>query len=257
MLSYLIFSYRIRYVSALPPFPSCKDPEPRSGLPHVGAEAEGMFRRVRWTETNGSACLPALRRLNAYECRRPNGSLRFRCKACKADFTLTSGTLFASRKLPLRMYLAAIAIFCNEVKGKSALALTRDLAISYKAAFVLGHKLREAMAAEMKGRIIGGDGKVAECDGGYFGGYASQRTFAKTALIAAWRAIKPASARSSSSSASAAAQPCRPCSARKAKRSTGSSRASRRARSQRRRSGLLGRPSRALRNAEDQSRRSV
>jgi hypothetical protein len=39
------------------------------------------------------------------------------------DFTITSGTLFASHKLPLRAYLAAIAIFCNEVKGKSALAL--------------------------------------------------------------------------------------------------------------------------------------
>jgi len=43
------------------------------------------------------------------------------------DFTLTSGTLFASHKLPLRCYLAAIAIFCNEVKGKPALALSRDL----------------------------------------------------------------------------------------------------------------------------------
>jgi hypothetical protein len=51
---------------------------------------------------------------------------------------------------PLRGYLAAIAIFCNEVKGKSALALSRDLCVSYKCAFVLLHKLREAMAEEMK-----------------------------------------------------------------------------------------------------------
>ena len=40
-----------------------------------------------------------------------------------------------------------------------------------KSAFVLLHKLREAMAEEMKGRVVGGDGKVAEVDGGYFGGY--------------------------------------------------------------------------------------
>jgi hypothetical protein len=53
--------------------------------------------------------------------------LRFRCRACKADFTIASGTLFAFHKLPLKAYLAAIAIFCNEVKGKSALALSRDL----------------------------------------------------------------------------------------------------------------------------------
>ncbi len=71
----------------------------------------------------------------------------------------------------MRGYLAAIAIFCNEVKGKSALAISRDLGLSYKAAFVLLHKLREAMAEELKGRVVGGEGKVAEVDGGYFGGY--------------------------------------------------------------------------------------
>ena len=58
--------------------------------------------------------------------------------------------MFASAKLPLRCYLAAIAIFCNEVKGKSALALSRDLNVSYKCAFVLLHKLREAMAEESR-----------------------------------------------------------------------------------------------------------
>ena len=57
------------------------------------------------------------------------------------------------------------------MKGKSALALSRDLGVTYKAAFVLLHKLREAMAEELKGRVVGGEGKVAEVDGGYFGGY--------------------------------------------------------------------------------------
>jgi transposase-like protein len=71
--------------------------------------------------------------------------LRFQCKACHKDFSLTSGTLFASRKLPLRGYLMAIAVFINEVKGKSMLALSRDLGTSYKASFVMAHKLREAM----------------------------------------------------------------------------------------------------------------
>jgi hypothetical protein len=109
--------------------------------------------------------------LDAYDCRRPNGAPRFRCRACKKDFSITSGTLFASHKLPLKGYLAAIAIFCNEVKGKSMLALSRDLGTSYKAAFVLAHKLREAMGSELTGRVIGGEGKVAEIDAAYFGGY--------------------------------------------------------------------------------------
>jgi transposase-like protein len=96
---------------------------------------------------------------------------RFRCRACQCDFSVTSGTLFASHKLPLRAYLAAIAVFCNEVKGKSALALSRDLGVSYKTSFVLLHKLREATAEEMKGRVVGGEGEAVEVDGGYFGGY--------------------------------------------------------------------------------------
>lgn len=79
--------------------------------------------------------------------------------------------MFSSHKLPLQIYLAAIAIFFNEVKGKSALAMSRDLSVSYKCAFVLSHKLRESMAEEIKGRVIGGEGKEAEIDGGYFGGY--------------------------------------------------------------------------------------
>jgi transposase-like protein len=133
------------------------------------AEAETMFRKLRWND--GQAICSACGSLDPYECRRPNGALRFRCSACRKDFTITSGTLFASHKLPLRSYLAFVAIACNEVKGKSALALSRDLGVSYKSAFVLMHKLREAMAEALRGRIIGGEGKVAEIDAGYFGGY--------------------------------------------------------------------------------------
>src|SRR3954463_1707221 len=134
-------------------------------------EAETTFKAVRWADSHGEPVCPKCGTLDAYECRRTSGANRFRCSACRADFSITSGTLFASHKLPLRGYLAAIAIFCNEVKGKSALALSRDLGLSYKSAFVLLHKLREAMAEEMKGRVVGGEGKVAELDTGYFGGY--------------------------------------------------------------------------------------
>jgi transposase-like protein len=135
------------------------------------ADAEMAFRRIRWADTNGEPVCPHCGGVDAYDCRRLKGAPRFRCRACVKDFTITSGTLFTSHKLPLRCYLAAIALFCNEVKGKSALALSRELSVSYKCAFVLLHKLREAMAAELKGRVIGGDGKVAEVDSGYFGGY--------------------------------------------------------------------------------------
>lgn len=133
--------------------------------------AEVAMMKVRWTETNGQPFCPRCGSLTVYLCRRPSGAARWRCKDCRGDFSITSGTLFASHKLPLRVYLAAIVIFCNEVKGKNALALSRDLGLAYKTAFVLAHKLREAMAEEMRGREIGDDRPVAEVDGAYFGGH--------------------------------------------------------------------------------------
>lgn len=134
-------------------------------------QAEDMFRKVRWPETNGAAVCPHCECPTVYECRRPSGSLRFRCKACRKDFSITSGTLFAFHKMPLRQYLAATAIFINEVKGKNALAMSRDLGTAYKTAFVLAHKLREAMAHDLRGMRMGGEGETVEIDGGYFGGY--------------------------------------------------------------------------------------
>ena len=65
----------------------------------------------------------------------------------------------------------AIALFCNEVKGKSMLAFSRDLDVQYKTAFVLAHKLREAVASSTKALQIGGEGRTAEIDGAYFGGH--------------------------------------------------------------------------------------
>lgn len=135
------------------------------------AEAEATFVRIRWSATAGKPVCPNCACPTVYDCRKANGAARWRCKACRKDFSVTSGTLFAFHKMPLRNYLAAIAIFVNEVKGKSALALSRDLDCQYKTAFVLAHKLREAMALELKGRHLGGAGETVEVDGGYFGGY--------------------------------------------------------------------------------------
>jgi transposase-like protein len=133
-------------------------------------EAERVFIRLRWQDNAGQAYCPKCGATTVWQSRR-KGCLRWQCKACNKDFSLTSGTLFASRKMPLRAYLMAIAIFVNECKGKSMLAMSRDLGCSYKASFVLAHKLREAMASEVRQSAIGGEGKRAEVDGGYFGGY--------------------------------------------------------------------------------------
>jgi transposase-like protein len=134
-------------------------------------EAEDVFAKVRWPDSEGAAICPYCECAKCYKARRPSGSLRFRCGACRKDFSLTSNTLFAFHKLSLQVYLAAVAIFANEVKGKSALALSRDLGVQYKTAFVLSHKIREALSVEIRGNRLGGEGKVVEVDGAYFGGY--------------------------------------------------------------------------------------
>ena len=139
--------------------------------------AENVFARLRWPATDGKPVCPTCGCMTCHDCRRGE-SARWRCKGCGADFSVTSGTLFAWRKLPLRTYLLAIVVFCNEVKGKSMLALSRDLGIQYKTAFVLAYKLREAMACAMRGLTIGGEGKVAEVDGAYFGGHVRPSNFA-------------------------------------------------------------------------------
>ena len=96
----------------------------------------------------------------------------WQCKACNKQFSVTSGTIFGSRKRPIRDYLLAIAIFVNGAKGHSALQLSRDLNCQYKTAFVLAHKLREAIGSQLETGEIGGDGKSVEVDGAYFGGKA-------------------------------------------------------------------------------------
>src|SRR5580704_17259928 len=134
-------------------------------------EVERVFIRLRWADNSGGAYCPRCGCPTVYMARRPHGAPRWRCKACRKDFSVTSGTLFAFHKMPLRSYLMAIAIFANEVKGKSMLALSRDLGTQYKTSFVLAHKMREAMSAEVRQTAIGGEGKRAEVDGSYSCGY--------------------------------------------------------------------------------------
>jgi transposase-like protein len=136
-------------------------------------EVEKRFASLRWADNDGHPYCPHCGCLNVYTCKRPSGLTRYRCKDkdCRKDFSVTSGTIFAWHKKPLRVYLLAIVLVCNEVKGKSMLALRRDLRVQYKTAFVLSHKLREAIAAEVSTIKLGGPGKIVQVDGVWVGKY--------------------------------------------------------------------------------------
>jgi transposase-like protein len=128
-------------------------------------EAWEAFRLIRWSSTGGEPNCPRCGCLDSYTYKTRKV---FRCKGCSHQFTVTSGTIFASRKMPIRDYLLAIAIFVNGAKGHSALQLSRDLSCNYKSAYVLAMKIREAVAADVQDQQANG---VVEIDGGYFGGY--------------------------------------------------------------------------------------
>jgi transposase-like protein len=128
-------------------------------------KAYETFRQLRWPETEGAAVCPKCGCCETYDI---STRRRFKCVACHAQFSVTSGTIFASRKLSFTDLLAAIVIFVNGAKGVAALQLSRDLDVQYKTAFVLTHKLREAMGREQIGRKLDG---IVEMDGAYFGGY--------------------------------------------------------------------------------------
>ena len=89
---------------------------------------------------------------------------QWRCKHCKHTFSITSGTVFASHKLSLKIYLLAIFLFVNAVKGISALQLSRDLGVNYRTAYVLAHKLRKSLMNQENNKILSG---VIDIDGTY------------------------------------------------------------------------------------------
>jgi transposase-like protein len=128
-------------------------------------DAYAMFRSVRFAENGGEPFCPHCGVDAVYEFKTRR---IFKCKACEKQFSLTSGTTFASRKLSYRDILAAIALFANGVNGHAALRLGRDLNVSYKTAFVLLHKLRRAMGTMQVENTLTGE---VDVDGLYVGGY--------------------------------------------------------------------------------------
>ena len=128
-------------------------------------EARETFAQIRFAENGGEPFCPSCGSVAVYEYKsRPI----FKCQECTKQFSITSGTIFASRKLAFMEYLLAIAIFVNGSKGHSALQLSRDFDVQYKTACVLAHKFREAMMAEQTDATVKFE---VGSDGAYFGGY--------------------------------------------------------------------------------------
>src|SRR3979490_2691759 len=127
-------------------------------------EAYQTFKLVRWAATDGDPVCPRCGCVAVYTYATRK---LFKCKGCSHQFSVTRGTFSASRKLSIRDYLLAIAIFVNGAKGHSALQLSRDLDCQYKTAFVLAHKLREAIVSAVHDPKAGELSGTVEVDGLY------------------------------------------------------------------------------------------
>ena len=100
------------------------------------------------------------------------------CAACNGQFTVTVGTVMERSKIPLSKWLFAMHLMGASKKGMSALQLQRMLGVSYKTAWFMCHRIREAMNPAKPGPI-GGENKVVEADETFIGGKKKNRAFAK------------------------------------------------------------------------------
>jgi len=113
----------------------------------------------------------------------------WKCRACGKPFSVTVGTVFERSHIPLTKWLLATQLLTSSKKGMSSHQLARMLGVTYKTAWFMAHRIREAMTPVPGSEPpLGGDGFVVEADETYIGrkdgkrkragsgGYAHKRT---------------------------------------------------------------------------------
>lgn len=135
---------------------------------HNDDKARQYLEAIRWP--NGPICphctSPAHYKLKG-EAHRPG---LYKCKDCEKQYTVTVGTVFERSKIPLSKWLMATYLLCSSKKGISSHQIHRTLGVTYKTAWFMTHRIREAMK-DTSGETLGGPGSsgVVEADETYFG----------------------------------------------------------------------------------------
>ena len=103
------------------------------------------------------------------------------CRDCRDKFTVRTGTVMERSHVPLHKWLLATHLIAASKKGVSSLQLSRMLGVTYKTAWFLSHRIREAMAEANGSDPLGGEGKVVESDEAFVGGFKKKRLSGKVA----------------------------------------------------------------------------
>ena len=134
--------------------------------------ARRMIESVRWP--NGPYCQHCGETERRYPTKREG---RFRCgnPECRQDYTVTTGTVMESSHIKLHKWLLAFYLMSSSKKGVSAHQLHRSLDITYKSAWFMAHRVREAMKNGGLTDPMGGVGRIVEADETYYGKVDSPR----------------------------------------------------------------------------------
>ena len=127
--------------------------------------AREYLEKLRWPD--GPICPHCGGVDNAYGTKR--GIYRCANAECRKDFSVTVGTIFERSKIPLHKWLTAFRLMCASKKGISAHQLHRMLGVTYKSAWFMAHRIREAMRTGGLAPNMGGQGGIVEADETFFG----------------------------------------------------------------------------------------
>ncbi len=141
---------------------------------HFGSEEKArlLLEKMRWPN-GGPSCPLCKQTETVYRMLKMPGSKTpgrpglLRCRACKKQFTVTTGTVFEDSHIPMTKWLQAIYLLTSSKKGISAHQLHRMLGITYKSAWFMAHRLRHAMSMEPLASKLSG---TVEADETYVGG---------------------------------------------------------------------------------------
>jgi len=148
---------------------------------HDEAAAFAHLENILW---NGSPVCPHCGSVSGkhYDLSKTRVGLR-KCSDCRKQFTVKVGTVFESAHIPLNKMLQAVYLMTTSKKGISAHQIHRIIGVTYKSAWFLCHRIREAMRsdAHLAAGGLGGLNKVVEIDETYVGGKAKNRAFKEVA----------------------------------------------------------------------------